>query len=156
VKETFHEINSTPLSEEEFMEILQIAFAAKAGRLRAFPPDPERCLEDAPPGSWWLTDCPENQMGMAVVGHCNEKYGDEPGRLKAQSFLMRNFAVSEAIHQGLLKDFIRPEPGTNRIDIHDAVFKAAASLPLNKHGRFEPDEYLLKIRDLIRREEAGS
>src|SRR4051794_9423566 len=75
------EVNATPLPVDLFMEMVQISIEAKSGTRRVLPPDAERCTEDYPPGAMWLSDCPENQMGMSIVMECQKRF---PDRKRAQ------------------------------------------------------------------------
>jgi hypothetical protein len=149
------EVNSMPLSEEFFMELFGISTNAMTGKLRTIPPDDERCLEDAPPGTLILTDVPENQMAFAIFDRCREKFGNDGGERVAQSFLHRWFAIMKAKHDGLFDEFVKASDQDGMILIHDGVFRAAAALNVGPDGYFNKTEYIGKIRDIIRAEEEG-
>ena len=142
-KQFIREVNAHPLPRELFMELIQINIEAKSGNRRAIPPDAERCLEDAPPGTLYLTDCPENQMGMSIVGECVRRFPREQAEATSQSFLFRWFAICKARNAGRLKEFVKP--GKKNEMIHSAIFEAAADCPLTMEGEFD-SSYLDRCR----------
>lgn len=149
-------VNSHSLPRALFMDLLTIALGAMRGERRAIPPDAERCLEDLPPNTLYLTDCPENQMGMSVISECNRRF--PKNRMKAEdasfSFMFRWFALQKARINGSLKEFTKPgdEPGSELI--HSAVFAVAADCPLAADGDFD-ESFCAKVRKLIAEEDDG-
>jgi hypothetical protein len=138
-------VNATPLPRDLFMELIQITIEARSGKRRTLPPDAERCLEDAPPGTLYLTDCPENQMGMSIVGECHRRFSDDRERAEAvsQSFLFRWFAICKARESGRLKGFIKRDKNIEMV--YTSIFEAAADCPLTMEGDFD-DSYVERAR----------
>lgn len=147
------EINGTPLEQTMFMELVNLSLEFLGAKRRAMPPDPERCLEDMK-GGFYLTDIPENQMGMGIMRECRTRFGKDDGERIAQSFLHRWFAFMKAKDDGVLAPFIRQE-GNGEISINDAVWRAAASSTIGDDGHFIPGPYVELIRKIIAEEESG-
>jgi hypothetical protein len=144
------EVNAHPLKADLFMELAVIANDAMAGRRRFLPPDAERCFEDAPPNALFLTDMPENQMGMTIVDECQRRFPDgETGRETSQSFVFRWFAIQDAFHAGKLADFVKING--KKLTIHSAVFEAAADCPLESDGEFG-SSYLDRVKVIYQRD----
>ena len=147
MKDFVAEVNANPLPRDVFGALVDIIIEALSGRRRTIPPDAERCLEDAPPGSIILTDCPENQMGMSIIEECNERFPAEIAELIAQSVFFRWFAVGKARRDGQIDEFIL-RSNDNTQEIHEAVFCAAAECPINGEGEFD-DSFVGRIREII-------
>ena len=130
------------------MELLSVALSAMRGERREIPPDAERCLEDLPPKTLYLTDVPENQMGMSVIGECHRRFPNDQKQAEdtAFSFMMRWFAVNKAKYNGKLAEFSKPGDGCEMI--HGAVFAVAADCPLALGSDFD-DSYIPRIRALM-------
>jgi hypothetical protein len=140
------------LPRDLFKELVEVTIEAKSGKRRAIPPDAERCLEDAPSGTLYLTDCPENQMGMSIVAECHQRFPDERARSVSQSFLFRWFAMSKAKADGRLDEFCKlVEKGKEMV--HTAIFDAASECPLTADGDFDPS-YVERARAIKAAKEA--
>lgn len=143
------EATSTPLDGDLFMNLVDIAIEALEGRRLVLPPAPELCLENSR-GGLRLTDIPENQMGLSIVGECRRRFGRR-GRPISRSFFLRWFAILSAENKGCLEEFIRKQPG-GELEVSEAVFRAAADCPINREGEFDQATYLGRIRELARNE----
>lgn len=137
-------VNQNPLEPKLFLELVEIAHKALTGTLRVIPPDAERCLEK---GGLFLSDIPENQMGMAVVRECRGRFPKEQAERIAQSYFMRWFALCRAKEEGLLRPFMKQLESGGSL-INDAVFEAAATASLDAEGNFSAT-YVPQIRDII-------
>jgi hypothetical protein len=144
------EVNSHPLKSELFIELFEVATDAMRGKRRIIPPDAERCLEDAPPGTLYLADIRENQMGMSIVAECKKRFPGEEGTQISQSFLFRWFAFLKAHREGLLREFIKDETDTSQM-VHSAVFEAAAECTLDADGDFD-QTYLDRVKAIYDRD----
>ena len=135
--------NATPIPRDLFLELIGVTVDVKSGTRREIPPDDERCLEDLPPGTMYLTDCSENQMGMAIIGECRRRFPQHRAEAIFQSFMFRWWAVAKAHDAGLLKDFIKRigKGKKAREHAHSAIFEAAADTPLNAEGEFDERFY---------------
>src|ERR1043165_9310379 len=143
-------VNENPISRELFEDLATIAVQALSGERRELPPDAERCLEDIPPGTVYLTDCPENQMGMAIAGECNKRFSDDNAVTMATSFHFRREGFRQARRDALIAEFTRSISERTE-EIHRAVLYAAAECPLTPEGHFD-DAYVVKIRQIIETE----
>jgi hypothetical protein len=146
------DVNANPVARDAFEALATITIEAISGKRRTIPPDAERCLEDAPPGSVWLTDCPENQMGMSIVEECHERFPPETAELMSLSFYYRWMAFREVRINGVIDEFIRRTEKT--VKIHFAALYAAAEYPLTAEGKFD-DGYVRRIREIIENEGMG-
>jgi hypothetical protein len=140
-------VNAHPLDAALFMELVQVAVDAMRGKRREIPPAAERIMK---PNTLYLSDIPENQMGMAIVAECHKRFPDkEQARNTSQSFLFRWFAVNFAREEGKLKEFIKD--GDDGVElINTAVFDVAASCPLvaDERGGFD-DSFADRVRKLV-------
>ena len=149
--------NAHPLPRELFMELLGVALEAMRGNCRAIPPDDERCLEDLPPNTLYLTDCPENQMGMSVIGECHRRFPKNQSQAEdtSFSFMFRWFALQKAKADGKPKEFTKPSAEPNCEMVNTAVFAAAAECPLVVNGGFD-DSYTERVRKLMEEDDDGN
>jgi hypothetical protein len=139
------EANAQPVPRDVFI-LANVTVQALGGKRRTIPPDAERCIEDFPPGAIYLTDCPENQMGMSIVEECHERFEPDLAEAMSMSFYFRWLAFKQARHSGGIDEFIRLKG--KKIDIHFAVLYAAAEYPLTAEGTFD-DGYVGRIREII-------
>lgn len=128
------ETNANPLPADLFLELVDIAHEAMVGKRREIPHALERDMSK--PG-YYLTDCPENQMGMSIVRECRQRFGKEKGRVVSHSFLQRWFAIGDIRETSRIDEFLKRKKGTTEILINDAIFKAAAECPLGPDGHFD-------------------
>ncbi|MGA2440817.1 MAG: hypothetical protein ABSH08_07650 [Tepidisphaeraceae bacterium] len=147
-------VNKKPLPVDLFMDLLAVAVSALRGERREIPPDAERCLEDLPPNTLYVTDNNQNQMAFSVISTCKSRFPEDQEEAEdtSFSFMFRWFAIQKAKHAGTLQEFAEPgdEPHTEMI--HTAVFAVAADCPLDcKDGSFD-QSFIPRIRQLIERE----
>ncbi len=150
------EINATPVPKDVFSDLVNIALQALRGERRAIPPDAERCLEDAAPGTLMLSDIPENQMGMSIVAECRRRFPKKQGEAIAQSFICRWWAIGRAKRAGRLNDFCKSN-GDGSETVHSAIFDAAAECPLELRGdqsSFD-SSYVRRCREIKAAEDAA-
>lgn len=151
-KRFIDEVNAHPLPVPLFMDLLKIAEDALRGKRRVIPPAAERIMK---PGRLYLTDIPENQMGMSIVAECRKRFPDKKqAENTSQSFLFRWFALCIARDEGRLGEFIKPSGTPGAELVHSAVFEVAASCSLNsdEKGGFN-DSFEQRVRELIIKEE---
>lgn len=137
------EVNRRPLDQTLFVELFHIATEALQGRRREIPPDAERCLEDMPSGTMYLTDIPMNQMGMAIVAECRRRFPKDAAQHVSQSFMFRSWALEKAVTTGRVSEFARETEG--HLEVNGAVFSASAQCPLDADGDFDKS-YEARIR----------
>lgn len=147
-KKLIENVNAHPLPVPFFIELIKVAQDAMRGKRREIPPAAERIPK---PNRLYLSDIPENQMGMSIVAECHKRYPDKhQARDFSQSFLFRWFALNQAKSDGKLKEFTKAgdKPGVELIN--SAVFEVAATCPLNadEHGSFD-DSYVERVRKLV-------
>lgn len=127
-------VNSRPFGTDEFLDLAEIAGAALEGRRREIPLDAERCIEDFPPGTLWLTDHPMNQLGFSIIRECKRRFPNDHEAI-SRSFLFRWFATQKALADGRVDEYTRGSG--SEMEIHGSVFAAAAECPLVRGGGFD-------------------
>lgn len=146
------EANSIPLDQTVFIDLAKIANEALSGRRLALPPDSERCIEDQKrsPGKMtiYFTGAPMNQAGFAIIAECRRRFGKRKSGEIFHSFMWRWWAFLDAMKSGILAEFTR-EAG-EILEINTAVFRAAADTPLHGKGKFDQEEFVDRIREIIR------
>lgn len=128
--------NATPIPIDFYFELIQASMDAHIGKRRAIPPLAERCLEDAPEGSYVISDSGAAQGISTVLELCRQRLlVDDQADAMFNSFMYKAGALQDALKSGRLKRFMRRD-GT-MTDVHHAVIHAAAESPVTKDGKFD-------------------
>jgi hypothetical protein len=135
-----------PVDPEHFGFAMQLASAASSYRMPMESPAKQKIMLEMPDGKLQeirFTDIPMNRAAMAIRDHF------APDMEAARSAMMRWMAlVRLASHPSMRKWERRSGENQEWIEIHNAVFDAAALLPLNKNGDFNVKAFFKKVEEI--------
>jgi hypothetical protein len=136
---------SIPLTPEEFFFAMSLGSAAYSFRMPMQSPA-SRSLElrdeDDSVTELRFRDIPLNRMGFALAEHFED-------RTKFDSFMYRFWALGRLRDDLRMAAYLKEEPASEQIGIHAAVLEAAAVLPLQADGNFEPDVFFQHVAGII-------
>lgn len=141
-----------PLSYEEFEFAFALAMQAGYLKVPVYPRAYGVNLQegDGSVSRLVLTDIPENRAAIAVKQHFGEEYE------KFQSFMWRFFALIDILHDPRAAGWIEDDPDdpeAQRMAV--VVVNAAATVPLNKQGKFLRKRFFAEAIRLEQGEEAA-
>ncbi len=143
--------NAKPIDPEQFAFAMQLASAGASYRMPMESPASKRFEIEMTDGSvqrFCLTDNSTNRAAGAIVQHF------APDMEMARSALMRWMALMRIAQKKQMRKWERKPPDGDYIEIYNAVFEAAAILPLNGNGDFSTAEFFHKVEEIAAREDA--
>ncbi len=143
--------NAEPIDPEQFAFAMQLASAGASYRMPMESPANKRFvieMTDATVQHFGLTDNSTNRAAGAIVEHF------APDMEMARSALMRWMALMRIAQKKEMRKWERKPPDADYIEIYNAVFEAAAILPLNGNGDFRTAEFFHKVEEIAAREDA--
>lgn len=135
-----------PIEPADFTFALQMASAAAALRMPMKSPSSYRLALEAEDGSvqrYRFSDTPTARAGFAVKEH----FEGNPSLYV--STMMRIEALQTLRRHPEMQKWTKPVPGEEAaIFMHQAVFEAAATTPLNESMMFDPDTFFRRVGEI--------
>jgi len=135
-----------PIDPADFTFALQMASAAAALRMPMKSPSSYRFVLGAEDGSlqgYRFADTPAARAGFAVKEHF------EGNPILYVSTMMRLEALQALRRHPKLQKWTKLAPGEEAaILMHQAVFEAAATTPLNESMMFDPDAFFRRVEEI--------
>ncbi len=131
-----------PVDVEEFSFALAVGGAAYAYRMPMSSPSENKILLEDEEGNIEeirLTDVPLNRAALAIRDQCR---GDME---MFQSIMHRVFAFMNLRNHEKMQRWTKQSDDPEQIGIHSAVIEAAATLPLDQYGHFEPNRFFQTV-----------
>ena len=145
---TFKPEEIHPVDPMQFAFALQLGSAAMTYRMPMKSPATEGVAVVSKDGTvhrYTLVDRPANRLMIAIRDHF------APDDKTYMSVMMRYSALQRLWKNERMKKWVRKdEQDPEKMEVHEAVFIAGATLPLNAEGCFEEDAFFNRLEEIAK------